>query len=130
MARIRSIMVALTLAMPFDSNAGDHPNVRLREHLDRRGVERALEGARNRIATAGCAHVLTSFKAIDGRTLAEVLSATGQNPDAYLASVLFYSGRREGSCAKKHVLAYTAPGSRAVLVCSQFYLAARSDPAY
>lgn len=127
---IHALAMVVSLAASFGVGASDHTNVRLREYGERRRVEVVLEGARRRIATPGCADVLATYRAVDGRTLAEVLAASSQTADRYLDSVLFYSGRGDGRCARKSVLAHTAPGSRAVLVCSQFYFASRHDPAY
>lgn len=122
MRRGRIAMVVLILAgLGVEASAGQRANVRIgRKALGER-VESLLDRVSRRFAGPGCAVVLSSFKDVDGRPLTKALADSGFEPEAYIDTILYYDGRREGRCANPDVLAVTSPGARVVFVCDEFY---------
>ncbi len=102
--------------------------------IDRRlpaELKTSLDAALQKLSDSRCQEVLTDFLDLEGRRLDANLAATGQNPRSYLGLVLFYDGRATENCADRDVLAWTNPGSRAVLICwDQFAAQQRFDTGY
>jgi hypothetical protein len=90
----------------------------------------SLEEAARRLSDEKCREVLADFTDGAGRRLDENLADTGKSMPDYLGLVLFYDGSRSEPCENERVLAWTKPGSRAVLVCESFFRWQRSDPGY
>ncbi len=90
----------------------------------------SLEEAARRLSDAACRQVLADFTDGSGRRLDENLASIGQTMPSYLGLVLFYDGSRTEPCGRERVLAWTNPGSRAVLVCESFFRWQRADPGY
>ncbi|MFI5169990.1 MAG: hypothetical protein ACHQM7_06465 [Vicinamibacterales bacterium] len=96
---------------------GDAPfQVRVGHARDAFWVTRAVEGAARRLEHARCREVLSDFRGVHGRTLAEELSAEGVSGPGHLRRLFFYSGEGQRPC-RKGLLAWTTPGSRVVYVC-------------
>ncbi len=93
-------------------------------YFDRRlgeGMRDSLGEVARRLSDPACQAILTDFQDPSGRRLDENLQAIGSSFPAYLGLLLFYDGRATVPCKNEHILAWTAPGSRAVQVCwSQF----------
>lgn len=74
--------------------------------------------AADRLGREPCRLLLREFVSrATGRPLAESLDATGLAPAQYVRSIRFRSGRGLSPCGAPGMLAYTSPGSRAVVVC-------------
>ena len=91
--------------------------VRIPDPLARRAMIAALESASARFADADCRKIFTDFEDGDGRSLAGRLSAVAVDSHVYLTMVTFIDDTRHRMCVTG-VLAFTAPGSRVVRVCS------------
>ena len=91
--------------------------VRIPDPLARRATTAALESASARLADADCRKVLSDFDDGNGRSLADRLSAVAVDIHVYLTMVTFIDDTRHRMCVTG-VLAFTAPGSRVVRVCS------------
>jgi hypothetical protein len=91
----------------------------------------SLDEALRRLSDSRCQEILTDFTDPKGRTLDLNLAATGQGLAAYLGWVIFYDGRSTAPCEDRRTLAWTNPGSRAVLVCwDQFAVNQRTNFGY
>lgn len=88
-------------------------------------VERAVMGARRRLAHAECAAVLADFVDANGRTLAEAAAALGPAAPDALSRIRFRDGRESVTCSATSVAAFTGAGSRVVFVCPQTFLGLR-----
>jgi hypothetical protein len=96
-----------------------------------RQIRPSIEEALRRVSDSRCQEILTDFRDPTGRTLERNLALTGQALPAYLGWVIFYDGRSTPPCADRRTLAWTNPGSRAVLVCwDQFSVVQRANPGY
>ncbi|MFN7986349.1 MAG: hypothetical protein U0529_02690 [Thermoanaerobaculia bacterium] len=74
--------------------------------------------AADRLGRPPCSFLLREFAdRATGRPLAETLAATGLTAAEYLRSIRFQSGLGRSVCGQPGMLAYTSPGSRAVVVC-------------
>ena len=91
--------------------------VRIPDPLARRATIAALESASARFADADCRKIFTDFDDGNGRSLADRLSAVAVDIHVYLTMVTFIDDTRHRMCVTG-VLAFTAPGSRVVRVCS------------
>ncbi len=92
-------------------------------------VDRALKGARHRLARPGCQRIFSDFHDAAGRPLHEELERLGATGEGFLGDLFFYEGSPGGRCANGVTLAYTYPTSRVVFVCpTEFARAARHDP--
>ena len=91
--------------------------VRIPDPLARRVTIAALESASAQLADAECRKILTDFDDGNGRSLADRLSAVAVDIHVYLTMVTFIDDTRHRMCVTG-VLAFTAPGSRVVRVCS------------
>jgi hypothetical protein len=92
--------------------------VRIPDLLARRATIAALEAASAQLADADCRKILADFDDGNGRSLADRLSSVADDIHAYLTMVTFIDDTRHRRCASG-VLAFTAPGSRVVRVCSE-----------
>jgi len=90
----------------------------------------SLEEAARRLSVERCQEVLSDFTDGAGHRLDENLAATGKSMPDYLGLVLFYDGSGTEPCENERVLAWTKPGSRAVLVCESFFRWQRADAGY
>ena len=94
-----------------------HPRVRFRMRLERDLVERAIDGAKQRLFHPKCQQVLTHFRDGNGHPLLANLT-NGKSPAEYLDEMWFVDGRDTPTCQRgDHIAAYTSPGSRVVFVC-------------
>ena len=83
----------------------------------------SVDEARRRLLDSRCADVLTDFEDLDGRRLDLKVADLHQTAASYLSLVLFYDGRPTEECGFSKNLAWTSPGSRAVQVCTNQFLA-------
>jgi hypothetical protein len=95
--------------------------VRLRQGRDRFVVEQAVRGAHRRLADPRCQRVLSDFSLPSGRRLQEILDERGQTAQAHLQRLFFYEGTEGRGCRAAEVLAFTAPGSHVIYVCSGWF---------
>jgi hypothetical protein len=102
--------------------------------IDRRlpsEIRVSLEQAREKLADSRCAEILTDYADSSGAPLDRKLRSTGETLTNYMGFVLFYDGAATTTCGRSDVLAWTAPGSRAVHVCGgQFLKMQRAHPGY
>jgi hypothetical protein len=123
---IGSLLLALFLpsAARAESATADPPNPRvyLPKAVDVAGVNAALAGARQRLASESCQGLFTEFVGADGRPLAEALDALGQTGASYLGLLSFYNGDGAPRCQQRElsIVAFTTRGSRVVYVCPGF----------
>jgi hypothetical protein len=81
-------------------------------------VERAIDGAKRRLADPECQQVLTDFHDLAGNTLLANLIAKKRGPAEYLDELWFVDASDAGPCRQDQALvAYTSPGSRVIYVC-------------
>lgn len=81
----------------------------------------ALDGAARRLESPRCQAVFADFHDDRGRPLHARLADLGVSGPAYLELVLFYDGTGTRTCNREGVLAFTAPGHRAVYVCRELF---------
>jgi hypothetical protein len=97
------------------AGASDWPNVDPRVAPVLRGV---LRQAAARFSTPECAALLYDFNdARTGHPLAETLTRSGLDLEAWLRSVYFLSGEGRTGCSGRGTFAYTPVGSSVVWVC-------------
>jgi hypothetical protein len=82
-------------------------------------MERALAGARRRIATDACQRVFSDFADRRGRPLDVVLTELGRTPRQHFDALYFVEANVSRQCLGDRRLAFTAPGSRVVFICGQ-----------
>jgi hypothetical protein len=94
-------------------------------------VERAIDGAKQRLTRPECQHVFTDFQDRSGNSLLANLVATGKTPGDYLDELWFVDGTDARPCQRANfVAAFTSPGDRVVYVCaSRFGLQVAQDHA-
>lgn len=114
-----ALLLAATLLLPTAraraADPADWPNLGPHVAPALRGV---LKEAASRLATAECAAVLHDFAdSRTGRPLAETLSASGLDAEAWLRSLYFLNGAGRTGCVAGRTLAYTPVGSPVVWVC-------------
>jgi hypothetical protein len=80
-------------------------------------VDRAVEGARQRLASDECRRIFSDFQDAKGVPLQERLDAMRVDPRDYLGRIVFTDGFGHRSCRQGDALALTSPGSRVVYVC-------------
>lgn len=85
-------------------------------------IRASLEEARRKLSDSRCAEILTDYSDGSGARLDQNLRSTGETLSNYLGFVLFYDGAATSTCGRSDVLAWTAPGSRAVHLCSAQFL--------
>jgi len=96
-----------------------------------RALQPALEEALRRLSDSRCAEIFTDFTDSGGRRLDRNLEEAATSAPSYLGLVLFYDGRSTEPCRNSQVLAWTNPGSRAVLICwDQFSAKQRGDAGF
>ena len=83
----------------------------------------SVDEARRRLLDSRSDDVLTDFEDRDGRRLDLKVADLHQTAASYLSFVLFYDGRPTEECGFSKNLAWTNPGSRAVQVCTNQFLA-------
>ena len=132
-AKVLSGVVLLALATSIGvaepSAAAGVIRVRLGGPYDAGTVQRSLDRARARLEKPGCQRLFTDFQDASGRPLQEALDRAGESGGEHLGTLLFYDGSGQGRCRGGRTLAFTWPGSRIVLVCTQqFVEAAHRDP--
>jgi hypothetical protein len=94
-----------------------------------RWLNRALDGASERLRQAECQRVLEEFVDGKGRRLDHVLAAQGLPAHAYLRRLHFFEG--SSTLCRDRRMAVTAPGSRVIFICSpRFQAVAQSNGAY
>lgn len=102
---------------------GPHERLRFPTNHGRFLVERAIEGAKQRLADPECQQVLTDFEDRNGNSLMANLVATGKNADGYLDLVWFIDASNAAPCHRNGTLvAYTSPGHRVVYVCGSIFV--------
>lgn len=112
-----------------DAHEAGSFRVRVPDNEAAQALQRALLGADRRLTEPTCREVLTDFGDSAGRTLKEVLDASGASARTYLRWIVFSDGRDPGACRSKETLAVTVPGSRVVFICPhQFVEAVRGNP--
>ena len=127
------LSLAVVLVTPLEGASGEARDLaangaRLHDNGARAAVAEAIRGAARRLDDPRCQALLTTFRDAAGRPLREALDAQGLGPSEYLSRIHFYDGTM--SACRPRWLAYTAPGSHAVFVCGDRFLAAwRQNPA-
>lgn len=118
---------AAVMALTVTSSAGESRGFRVRMAASRhsQAVQRALEGAQQRLGRLECRKLFTDFQDERGRPLQERLDTLKLSGHEFLAFVGFYEGYGSHRCGKQSVMAFTQPGSLAVRVCPQI---ATRDP--
>jgi hypothetical protein len=119
----RAALAALALAwvsVPTQAEPATG-NVRLVNVVQRSAVERALEQAARLLEQPECQALLDEFSDAKGRPLRAEIEAQGVSAPEYLGRRIFFYEAPEPSCPPG-VLAFTAPGSRAILVCGSRFV--------
>ena len=80
-------------------------------------VDRAVEGARRRLASGECRRIFSDFEDAHGTPLQRRLDAMRVEPGDYLRRIIFTDGHGHRLCRTGDALALTSPGSRVVHVC-------------
>ena len=83
----------------------------------------AARGAARRLERPSCAAVLDVFRAADGRTLREVVTAQAWSVEDVAARVIFRDGAASAVCRERGIAAFTGAGSRVVFVCGRRFAA-------
>ena len=124
--------LAATLSLATVSNADESPALVARSVDPRLGpaFRRVVVAAAERLSSPRCAAVLSDFAdSSTGLPLAAHLVETGASAPEHLLGLTYVAGADAPRCAGGRVLAFTAAGSRAVVVCpSAFARAGRTDP--
>jgi hypothetical protein len=112
---------AVLVLAAADTRAGDAVfNVRLAHNSERFAVMRALDGAARMLGHAECQGLLDEFTDAGGKSLRANLEAFGVSAPEYLEKVFFYDAPPT-SC-RQSALAFTNPGSRAIVVCGSRFV--------
>jgi hypothetical protein len=93
-------------------------NVRVRDPFAAGLVRDAALAASRKLATAECRQVLSDFERYAGGKLQTTLQQRRATPESYMQQIIFYDGSRNERCNAEGALAFTAPGSLVVFVCS------------
>jgi hypothetical protein len=101
--------------------------IHIRGRSEAASVQAALEGAAARLERPECRQLFADFTDALGRPLQANLDALADTPARYLGLVLFQDGQADRRCSGRTVLAFTAPASRVVFVCSSFATQQRRD---
>jgi hypothetical protein len=96
--------------------------------FDAAAVDRAKEGAKQKLQEAECRRILTDFKDREGRPLQESLDKWGVSAAEYLQMIPFLDGASQKACRWSKVDLVTTPGTPRVLVCAQFATTQVRDP--
>jgi hypothetical protein len=89
-------------------------------------VERAVAGARRRLARAECRRIFSDFADTTGAPLQQRLDAMRLDADVYLSRLVFTDGFAHRACQTGGALALTSPGGRVVHVCGPRFLRTQS----
>lgn len=117
---LERVLACLLAAAPIHATiaAAQAPRlVRMPDPVARRATASALDAAVARLERPDCRQILLDFTSGDGQSLDARLTSLQVDVDQYVGMLLFYDGTRSRPC-DKGILAFTAPGSRAVLVCA------------
>ena len=97
---------------------GVRPRLRFPNHT-RYPVERAIDGAKLRLADRECQQVLTDFQDAAGNSLLANLIAKQRSPVEYIDEMWFLDASDARPCRDNGALvAYTSPGLRVIYVCA------------
>ena len=81
-------------------------------------MNRAINGAKQRLADPECQQVFADFQDQNGTSLLANLMASGKSPADYLDGIWFIDASLSRPCQRNDLLvAYTSPGHRVVYVC-------------
>lgn len=129
LALVAAVALSMPAAVPAAPERPAVSRVRVGSLRSVGAVERALVGARRRLARPGCERILHEFRDREGRPLSEELRALGATAEAHLGTLFFYDGGERPTCqAATRPLAFTHVGSRVVYVCPSFADLERKDP--
>lgn len=124
--RFLSVSAAVTLlgSEPILAGAeGPHPRLRFPKTDVRFLVDRAIDGAKQRLADPQCQQVFTDFQDQNGSSLLANLIASGKGPAEYLDEMWFIDASDAPPCRRGNLLvAYTSPGHRVVYVCGSVFV--------
>jgi hypothetical protein len=102
---------------------GSHPRLRFFAINVQFMVNRAIDGAKQRLEDPECQRVFTDFQDANGNSLLANLSATGQSAAEYLDGMWFIDASMARPCQRGDLLvAYTTPGHRVVYVCGSKFV--------
>jgi hypothetical protein len=87
---------------------------------DQKAVRRAVDLARGKLASPGCAEVYEDFALPAGGTPRGELDRRGMEPEEFLETLVFTDGSREPSCRAGRALMATKPGWGVISVCPGF----------
>ena len=112
-----AVMAQVRIAGQADD--GKAVNVLLVAPPTRGAVRRAVLGAARRLERPDCRRLLTDFTDQSGRSLGEIVDASGMTASRYLLEALwFVDGSDAPQCRSGDAtVAFTAIGSRAIHVC-------------
>ncbi len=96
-------------------------HVRMSRSRDAFVVTQAVRGARRRLGAPRCQAVFSDFSEPSGRRLQELLDEQGLTGQSFLGLLMFYDGAQVPQCRKPGVLAFTAPGSHVVYICTAWF---------
>jgi hypothetical protein len=119
-------IAAWTLAILFASPSGDIRSAAIHNVLTGRArviAAGVAAGALARLESPSCQQLLTDFDAGDGRSLVDSLAATGLSMSAHISRLYLVDGDLEGGCTNAATIAFTAPRSRVVHICSERFTA-------
>jgi hypothetical protein len=92
-------------------------------------VVRAVRDAAAKLSSSACREIFSDFRDSAGNTLQSKLDSLKVSGAEYLGWTLFYDGQGKPICEGGEILAATAPGSRAVFICTaQFSIVAHREP--
>jgi hypothetical protein len=95
-----------------------HPRLRFPMAYLRYPMERAIDGAKQRLTRPECQQLFTDFQDGNGNSLLANLIAIGKSPGEYLEEIWFVDATDARPCQRGDmVAAYTSPGNRVVYVC-------------
>src|SRR5512138_1230120 len=125
----RSALLAALLALVSPSATASGADVPAVEPRLGPLVARTVERAAVRFADPRCSSVLADFEdSRSGRPLAEVLTARGHSPSAFLGSLRFVDADGMVQCRRRAAWAWVPVGGNVVFVCrSRFAELARKD---
>ena len=93
----------------------------------RLAVQRAVEGAAERLARPGCQDVLNDFADQSGRPLGTRLAANGTSVADAFRSLRFYDDRQARRCRTGTALAFTETGSLVIRFCGNRFAKSFSE---
>ena len=121
-AGLRLPFVALSLLAAVGPTGAEDPDglvrVRVGDSDANIAVNRAIQGAKRRLARPACQDLLLRFKDANGRTLKANLDHLGLSAEAHLGKLLFYDGDELRPCHDRRTLAATSPNNSVVFICT------------